>query len=472
MAKFIILPVIFLIAGFVPALSAAGEWVDFALWKLEANGLTGSVFASSRPFEREEIAQIIADIREGIKNGRLDPNQLELGLIRKLETEFASPGKVKMRGLLAGEAGYHDEWESPSVSFWCAASLHPTPYLTLYEEINIARKRELVGEAGRTASRRTNPWRWDYTADFKQAYARFHNERFEALLGRKSLFWGPTYSGSLILSDNSPALDMILLKVNFDTVEATAFSAVLDKKWSERGNPPYRFLASRYMSGHRIDWIVNDKIELGICELALYGGEERNMELQYINPLLPYYASQWNEDQDDNVLASADFAIRPVDGLKIYGQFLVDDFQYSGKSPNALGYTAGFYLSDPLRLPGSDLRAEYTHIDARTYTHRIAENQFTHYGWTIGHHLGSDADELLAELSQMINVDARLKLTYTYQRQGSGTRRHQARLQFLWELTRGQHVDVSCGGVSVRNQGNSTLKGEASFAVGFLTGTE
>jgi hypothetical protein len=66
-----------------------GEWVYFALEKLEANGLTGPIFANSKPFEREEIARIVADMRRGIEEGRLRHSRLELGLIEKLEAEFA-----------------------------------------------------------------------------------------------------------------------------------------------------------------------------------------------------------------------------------------------------------------------------------------------------------------------------------------------------------------------------------------------
>jgi len=485
-------------ASSVPAIDAeiplvTGEWAYFALWKLEANGLTGPIFASSRPFERDEIAGIIARIKEGIKNGHLHPTPLESGLIKKLEIEFAGNLDrvgVKARGLFAGETDYQNAgWGQHSASLWGAAEFHPTPNLTLYEEIDVGRGQEII----KTASQRTNPWRWDYTADFRRAYIRFHRKQFEALLGRQSLFWGPGYGGSLILSRNSPAFDMALLSAGFGPVKATAFSAVLDKKWSQRGDPPHRFLADRYLAGHRIDWLVNNRLELGLCELALYGGEARNMELQYMNPLLPYYASQWNSDQDDNVLASADFALRPIDRLKIYGQFLVDDFQYSSDEPHALGYMAGLYLSDPPRLSGTDFRVEYTRIDTRTYTHRIAENQFTHYGWIMGHHLGSDADQLFVELSRMINIDIRLKLMYTYQRQGSRTvedgyivenpenadfptepaeRRHRIGLQFLWEPVRGPQVDISCGGVSIRSQNGDTWEGEVSVKAGFLSGVE
>lgn len=498
MARYVILPIIFLLTIFTSVLYAVtvanippttGEWVEFALWRLETNGLTGPIYSSSRPFDRNEIAYIVADIRKRIESGDLNPTDIDLQLINKLESEFcSSQDSLQMRGLLAGETKYYNDWGPHSISVWGAADFNPTPNIELYEELIIAKDRDIFGFEGKTASQRTNPWRWDYTADFKRAYARFHREPFEVLLGRQSLFWGPAYTGSLILSDNSPAFDMILLKATFGPVEAISFSAVLDKKWSERGDPPYRYLAHRYLSGHRLDWAVSDRLELGISELILYGGEARNIEIQYVNPILPYYATQWNENKDDNLLASADFALRPIDKLKIYGQLLIDDFQYAGDSPHSLGYIAGFYLSNPLKFSGADLRAEYTRINTWTYTHRVTENQFTHFGWIIGHHLGSDADQWLMELSQIINMDIRLKLIYTYNRQGGHTvedryigenleeidfpsgiveKQHKIKLQFLWEPISGPQVNISCGGIFTRDQGDFQSGGLLNISAGF-----
>ena len=155
-----------------------GEWVNSTLWRLEAKGLIKPIFASSRPFEREEIAQIVAITKERIKDGDLKPNDLELALINKLEAEFAGdlkPEGLEIRGSLAGELDYYYydtshylpcEWRSPetsSISFWGAASFHPTPNITLYEEIDVGRDREIVGDEGDTASRRTRYWTVSYT---------------------------------------------------------------------------------------------------------------------------------------------------------------------------------------------------------------------------------------------------------------------------------------------------------------------
>ena len=179
-----------------------GDWSHFALWKLGANGLTGPIFLSSKPYGRKDIAEMVAGIRVDIDNDRISPHPHELRLIEKLEKEFAGdlePEGVDFRILPAFEADYSYsdgiyELKTPdklSPSLWGAASYHPTPNVTFYEEVDIGRYREVLGSEGKTASQRLDQWKWDYTADFRRAYIQYQGKRFDVLLGRDFLFWGP-----------------------------------------------------------------------------------------------------------------------------------------------------------------------------------------------------------------------------------------------------------------------------------------
>jgi hypothetical protein len=385
-----------------------------------------------------------------------------------------------MRGLVAT-----GKYSKPAVSLWGAALYQPTDNIALYEEVDVQRGKEVIGKEGKTASMRLKTWKYDYTADFQRAFVRFHSGRFEALLGRQTLFWGPGYDGSLIISDNSPPFDMILFGEKFGPVKFVSFSATLDRMWNEHGNPPYRYLANRYLAGHRIDWTINNKLEAGLSEVILYGGEAQYMELYYINPILPYYANQFNSSLDDNSLVSFDISVKPMKGYKTYFQFLVDDFSYTDNEPNALGYIVGIYASDPFGIQQIDLRAEYTRIDSWTYTHLESENQYTHYGWVIGHYLGPDADQIFVELCRMVNVDSRVKLSYAFNREGSRTvadryrnedykrmkfpsgkveTKHTLGLRFLWESLNGLQMNAS---FKFFNNDDS-IENEIRFSLGYL----
>ncbi|MGB9598001.1 MAG: capsule assembly Wzi family protein, partial [Candidatus Poribacteria bacterium] len=241
----------FLISGICPAKINEplinSDWVYFALWKLDANELIDDIFISTRPYEREEIAKVISNLIEKIDEGKISPNLDELKLIRKLEKEFVHIPKLTQARLITSAEKMGDS--KSSISFWGTINIQPTDYLTLYEEVDVQRGREIKGKEGTTASQRINTWKWNYTADFQKAYVRFHNNRFSALLGRQTLFWGPSKNGSLVLSDNSPSFDMLMLQSKIWNIKFTSFSAVLDKMWNEHGDPPYRYLANRFLSG-------------------------------------------------------------------------------------------------------------------------------------------------------------------------------------------------------------------------------
>ncbi len=458
------------------------EWVYYSLWKLEANGLIPSFFFNIRPYNHDQIKSIISDLKNQIENCTITPKPYEVKLINKLANEFSDESKLKMRGSIS--IAKH---KKPSVDLWGSALYQPTDYIELYEEVDVQRGKEVVGKEGTTASKRLNTWKFDYTADFQRAFVRFHSKRFEALLGRQTLFWGPGYDGSLIISDNSPPFDMILLGGKFGAIKFVSFSATLDNMWNEHGDPSYRYLANRYLAGHRIDWIINNKIETGLSEVILYGGEAEYMQLYYLNPILPYYANQYNSDLDDNSLVSFDISIKPKKGYKAYFQFLVDDFNYESYDPNALGYIFGIYASDPFGIQKTDFRAEYTRVDSWTYTHLEAENQYTHYGWVIGHHLGPDSDQVLLEICRMLNIDTRLSLSYAFNREGSRTvadrfrgedyksmkfpsgkvdKRHTLGLKFLLESPKGIQINTSLKS-SIKED---SINNEVEFSLGYLFG--
>ncbi len=491
----------------------SSEWVYFALEKLETDGIISPYFAGGKPIGRSEIAKIIENTKIKIEKGEIKPSQYNLKLIEKLEREFAQKNKFDFRLKLTGEIEYYDnkisfhsppELNSPnkfSLSLWGGAIFCPTKNITLYEEIDIARDRKLKGNQGYTASSWLDEWKWKYTADFSKAYIYYNKNRYEFLLGRQKLSWGTGYFSNLALSDNSPSFDMLFARATFGPVKFTTFSTELDRMWHEHGelgsetDPFYRYLASRYLSGHRIDWIVNSRISAGISELILYGGETRNMELRYINPLLPYYAEQYNSKLDDNVLISFDISTRPIDGVKIYGELLIDDFNYAKvydyeiNHPSSLGYIAGIYLNEPLNIPMIDFRTEYTRIDTWTYSHRVDENQYLHYGWIIGHKLGPDSEQVFFEINKMFSVFARLKINYAYRRWGKemafwGTKEDYYEtkfpsgkvsylntfgLQFLLENINGPQIDLSWRAYHYKDNLNKQPKeNEISLKLGYL----
>ena len=177
---------------------------------------------------------------------------------------------------------------------------------------------------GKTAGQRLERWRGEYTMDFKRSYVQVHGAHLNLLVGRDWLFWGASPYKTVGISDHSPAFDQVRLTGTFGKrLKATAFTTQLDSTWYDDGKK--RYLAKRYMSGHRLDYQYNDRVEIGVAEWILYGGDAQTLEWKYANPFTFYYALQYNAKADDNVMFAVDAAIRPMDGVRLYGEWVIDD---------------------------------------------------------------------------------------------------------------------------------------------------
>ena len=418
-------------AGAVPGVTFHFDgWVDFALQKLEIDGVTGGFHRHTRPWTRWDVAQAIRQADNRIAVGVVRPSPINRELFEKLRREFASEIAVlggadtqprfRMRAVPQLRSRQGDSKVAPAYegAFYYAVGSQ----FTLYQEFEVENSPEKYPIHGRTASQRLEPWRGDFTGDFKRVYVRFPISRFEVLVGRNRISWGTGFRGTVGTSNNSPPFDLILLNGRFGPIKGTAFTAQLDRMWHDQAGAARRYLADRYLSGHRLDWLVNDQIEVGISELVLYGGEARGVEWQYLNPVLPYYASQFNADTDDNVMFLLEGAIRPIDGLRLYGEWLIDDFQYvGGDDPNAVAWLAGAVWNRLLASRKVSIRGEYARANRWVYTHLVQENQFTHFGSIIGHRIGTDADTFYLEGGYLINANTRVALFYEFERQGEAS---------------------------------------------------
>ena len=436
-------------------------WVDFALEKLETDGITGGFHRHTRPRTRWEVAKVIRQAEERVADGRVNPSPIHLQLLEKLKQEFGQEIAIvtdmeaghRLRSRGSVQLRSRRERHQIFPAYQGACSYHFGRQLTLYQAFEIQDSFEKYPIQGETASKRLSLWRWNYTTEFKRVYLRFPLSKFEVLIGRNPVFWGTGFRGAVGISDNSPPLDLVLLTGVFGKIKGTVFAAQLDQIWHDQ--TPRRYLANRYMAGHRIDYQVNDRLELGISEMIIYGGDAQDVEWRYLNPILPYYASQFNADTDDNVMLLFEGAIRPTDGMRLYAECLLDDIQYAnGGDPNAVAWLAGLEwnglqsgatsrgevsspvskaeVSSPVanRRPWYayglhnrrlGIRVEYARVNRWAYTHLVEENQFTHFGSMIGHRVGTDADTFYLEGGYLVNVDSRVTLFYELERQGEAS---------------------------------------------------
>jgi len=220
---------------------------------------------------------------------------------------------------------------------------------------------------------------------------------------------------------------------------------------------------------------------------VLYGGENRSPEPYYLNPLLPFYGEQYNNDKDDNILWSFDVTLSTFKNKEIYFELLVDDFQYDFESePHQTGFQLGLNWADPFGWRRSYVNLEYAKINNWVYGQIQPWNVYTYHGWGMGSVLGPDADRLSLRLLYHLAPSIDLTLSSQYRRKGegrigvfseptvpysgefpSGVVEHasQHRLGFTYQPSARLKLDFSAGYDQIGNRENQSGEKESSFAV-------
>lgn len=252
------------------------------------------------------------------------------------------------------------------------------------------------------------------------SYVKFKLPMLELQFGTDNLQWGPGYHGNLMVSPNPIAIDMLKFQSKFKTVSFTAFTGVLEDNTEE--------IDDKFISGHRIEGFFWNWFGIGLSEVVVYGNR---FELGYLNPVNIYLINEQTISRadsrapgsGDNVLASVDLRFRPKDNFEIYGEVLVDDGNPAASFyhwDTKFGILGGIYLTDPFGLMDTDFHAEYTFINQYTYTHVNPVNVYKHFTSVIGHHIGTDADNLWIEMRRRWTDKLETVLGYELERHGQG----------------------------------------------------
>ncbi len=252
------------------------------------------------------------------------------------------------------------------------------------------------------------------------AYLKFKMPWFELLAGQDNLQWGPGYHGNLLVSANPIAFDMLKFQTTFKNVSFTGFTAVLEDMSEE--------INEKFISGHRAEGYFWDRFGFGISEVVVYGNR---FESGYLNPVNIYLineqtisrADSRTPGSGDNVFASVDLRMRPINNFEIYGELLVDDGNPAASFKHwdtKFGILGGVYFTDLFGLQDTDLHAEYTFVNQYTYTHVNPFNVYRHFTSVIGHHIGADADNLWIEIRRRFSDKLETVFGYELERHGEG----------------------------------------------------
>jgi hypothetical protein len=425
--------------------------------KLANYGLIDSAMLTTKPLSRLEMARQVGEAREALAQMKDAPEVLT-AIVERLTREYR--GELIELGLLEGVYNgrtYLKPLEDPYVSY-------------LYAD----KRPDLENRRGDLFQRGSN-----FRAGFATRGALFdtfafylHPEYagapedggdvrliegygivglgpFELEAGRDSLWWGPGFHGSILMSNNARPFDMlkitnpepILLPWIFRAVgpiRVQWFLARLEgyrRQYSASGFGEVDPTAHPYLSGLRINIKPHPLLELGASRVVMFGGQGRPGLgfFDYFKPLVAL-----TEETENNQLAGFDGSLLiplPKNGLlrsiKLCGDAAGED--HAGFLPSKWGDLWGVQFNDLFKTGRTDLRVEYADdivpgYPSVFYTHGYPDglysSGYTYEGRVIGHHMGTESRDFFVELSHYLTDDLIVDLAYDRHTHGRGDGTH------------------------------------------------
>ncbi len=254
------------------------------------------------------------------------------------------------------------------------------------------------------------------TSEYERAYLSLSGDRWRVLIGRDHLNWGSGRDEGLIVSMSAGSLDQLNASVSLGRFTLSTVHAILDPELPRR------------LAGHRLRVRLPGDAWLGVSETVVYTGTD--LDFAYLFPVGSYYANQYNENDDDNILVGIDWKVRLWRGMILYGEVLIDDFQYEdrGEAPDRVGFNIaaeGRFARGGMEI---ELFADYTYIDIFTYAHKdtlltryVTGNGDPGLNPLIGSPLGPDADRWRFMARIPVHKRVSLSCGFEYVRRGEGS---------------------------------------------------
>jgi len=328
------------------------HWVYNFLDRMQTKALIQQFVPTSRPFSRNDIAQMLKELDSKLSSGEQTLNSAEIAQLEQLKGEFHREfqsaavlfkSQYKERHLfqwqdqqnhLLGDA-FIEQWldikskpqynpketiSNTSIGGIVRGRLkkHFGFYVsaknTLIKGTDIIQENFDPSHGAPVTISGDNAYR-----DDASAYMIWELPWFQLEFGRDRIQWGPGYRGSLMLSANNPRFEMLKIKAR---IAKFLFTSVHGKLNNNSG--------SKYLAAHRLEWQALSWRMVSFSELVVYGN--RDVELQYINPLMPYHIAEHHLGDKDNNTMGLDITAFPFINHKIYGELLLDDFT-TAKNP-------------------------------------------------------------------------------------------------------------------------------------------
>jgi hypothetical protein len=215
-------------------------------------------------------------------------------------------------------------------------------------------------------------------------------------LGHGKNFIGEGYR-SLLLSDFSN--NYLYLKTNV-RIWKFQYQSIFAELTGLYGGPNAgdRLLPKKYMAAHYLSFDLSKRLNIGLFETAILN-RTGFFELQYLNPVIFYRTIEQSIGSPDNVILGSNLTYRPHSKVKLYAQFVLDEFKLgqltSGWWANKYGIQLGANYYNAFGVKNLDLQAEFNSVRPYTYSHNDSLGNYTHFNQPLAHPMGANFHEVI-----------------------------------------------------------------------------
>lgn len=415
-------------SGFVSTNVPLDHWSYDAVDKLIGQGLIGSSMLTTKPVSRLEMARLIAEAIDAFQQGD-EKEEISPAILDRLRKEFKA--ELVTMGILDGESTktFVKPVEDPYIRYVLArqkADLENQRGDVFDKDSNYR-----VGLASRMKFSETgavylhpeysNSSHSDGRLELVEAYGKLTFRNLEVAFGKDSLWWGPGYTGSMLMSNNAEPFTMIKIS-NPHPIQLP---------WILRRFGPFktvwfltelgtnRTIPKAKLTGLRVNFKPHPQFELGFSRAIMFDGTGQPAvgPKEYLRMFLP-----GGEHANNNQLAGFDVSMLvplsgriPAKSVRFYVDVVGED--EARGLPGKCGNLVGIQLYDIFQTGRTDLRVEYAdnHVGGYQdifYRHSLYQSGYAYKGRVIGHHMGTDARDFFVRLTHYITADAILGVEY------------------------------------------------------------
>jgi hypothetical protein len=256
------------------------------------------------------------------------------------------------------------------------------------------------------------------TFDRSEAYINYTGDFGTFSIAHYPVVWGNSLN-SIILSDKAIPFGSLRWTKTFKNFKYSFLHGSLmtnNFTWTEAEG---RYYIPKYLVGHNLEIKFTPRFHVTFTEMLVYGN--RIPEPTYMLPVIFLWPSEHTLGDRDNKMIKLGAEIYPLNGLRIYGNALLDELVFgqifNDFWANKFALQAGLQWS-PRSLP-MDVNMEFTAVHPWTYAHKYEFTTYTHHGQDLGFYMGPNSQLFTTKINYDLSSKDKISLEYNYAIEGA-----------------------------------------------------